>query len=367
MHRTAVTVGCLTLALLAGGARAQTPQTPPQDRVEKPRYDEAGPRSGGRSPMPTKRVYEDGLQRRLFPSGFKRIAIPSTRPQGFSEKGGRRPLPRMIFVREPVVPNVTPRRNDDIIGAASLSDTIRANNQSYTREYEKVTRRREVDRKHVLSILRDQERLAPEALIEGPAPRNCNPSPCSPCQPRKSVFKESEAARPSIGAERSPPKATDAPAASTTTAALKLPLLTTSEAPRVQLTDANAEASLREHVKANPDDFRARRDLALAELNFHRPADAARTIAAAYASDPLLAREPMNLAALGLDDTTSRSLATLAHNTAIRANTSDTWLLVIVLRQAQGQLVQAIAACDKAEKAGLDAALVGVFRHSMSR
>jgi hypothetical protein len=108
------------------------------------------------------------------------------------------------------------------------------------------------------------------------------------------------------------------------------------------------------HVQANPDDFHAMRDLAIAQLAAKKPRDAAETLAKAYKADPLLSKEPLDPKALGLSTAALNSLVNNASAMAHSLKTPEAWLLSAVLYQAQDAKPQALIAIDSARRAGLD-------------
>lgn len=362
MDRTPVAVGCLVLALLAGGAHAQ-------EKSEKGSYDEAGPGTGARSSLPTKRLYDGGMQNRLFPSGFERISIPSAHGGGMNvHRTSKGTGPRMVFARSPLEPTGPRKVEGLLINSPRLSDVITKEKLQEWREGMKLwdgKSKQYRERRGLLDEL-EQQGIDRDRLINVP-PRPCTSGNCGKPVPPPIEFKSSQPngtvtqdAPRAVAANHSPSAESSQPGRA---------LMRAGETLSVNLGAdcAAACASLREHLSTNRDDFRAHRHLALAELSLALPKDAARTMAAAYAADPLLASEPIALDALGLDVTTARHLATLAQSTAMKANTSDAWLLLLVVRQAQGKNSQALAACDKAEKAGLDSSLVTVFRQTLAK
>jgi hypothetical protein len=118
---------------------------------------------------------------------------------------------------------------------------------------------------------------------------------------------------------------------------------------------AAAADSLREHLQSDPDDFHAMRLLAVSLLNSKRPQEAAKTMAKAYESDPLLAKEPIDLKAAGFEGARAVALAKSAEDAARQSKGSAGWLLVAVLHQSRGSQSQALAALDNARRAGLNA------------
>jgi hypothetical protein len=118
---------------------------------------------------------------------------------------------------------------------------------------------------------------------------------------------------------------------------------------------ARAVDALRAYTQSHPDDFRAMRLLALAHLGSKHPQDAAAVINKAYASDPLLSKEPIDPKALALDPTRLTALANAAAAAARLSNTSQAWLLAATVYQAQNAKRQALNALESASKAGLDA------------
>lgn len=121
-----------------------------------------------------------------------------------------------------------------------------------------------------------------------------------------------------------------------------------------------AVAQYRAYLAEYPDDFHAARTYALALLARKDAAAAAGIIAEAYAFDPLLVREPIDPAALGLDDRQVAAMVTTAQSSAARIG-GKAWLLVVVLHQGRGDLAKAAAALRRAEQAGLSPDLLAAF------
>jgi hypothetical protein len=111
-------------------------------------------------------------------------------------------------------------------------------------------------------------------------------------------------------------------------------------------------AELRTHLLTYPDDFHAMREFALALLANNQAAEAAAVIAKAYGADPLLATEAVDLAELALDGAKVKEMLGSAQGVASKAG-ANAWLLVAVLHQGQADGPKALAALEKARKAGL--------------
>jgi hypothetical protein len=118
---------------------------------------------------------------------------------------------------------------------------------------------------------------------------------------------------------------------------------------------AAAAESLREHLQTDPDDFHAMRLLAVSLLNSKHAQEAAQTMAKAYASDPLLAKEPIDLKAAGFEGARAAALVKSAEDAARQSKGPAGWLLAAVLHQARGSQSQALTALDNARRAGLNA------------
>ncbi|HYE62430.1 MAG TPA: hypothetical protein VD997_10570 [Phycisphaerales bacterium] len=135
--------------------------------------------------------------------------------------------------------------------------------------------------------------------------------------------------------------------------------------PRTLATDTpRALTELQSHLKTHPDDFHSQRLLAIAHLASRDAAQAATTMAQAYASDPLLASEPLDLAALGFEPARIPPLTALAAGHANK-DATNAHLLTLVLHQAQGHKDKAKATLDRARKAGLSHELADLFAEAL--
>ncbi len=117
--------------------------------------------------------------------------------------------------------------------------------------------------------------------------------------------------------------------------------------------DAKAAISAYQmHLEEHPSDSLARRALGLALLSDGRAAEAAESIAAAYATDPGLADRPFTTGAFASAEEFRTNLE-LASAYANRVKDAPAWLMVAALLQADGNAVQAEMMLDRAVNAGL--------------
>jgi hypothetical protein len=127
------------------------------------------------------------------------------------------------------------------------------------------------------------------------------------------------------------------------------------QAAMISAAPAAAADSFRDHLKTQPDDFHAMRLYALALLSSKHPQEAADAMAKAYESDPLLAKEPIDLKAAGFEGARVAALVKAAEDAARQSKSSAGWLLAAVLHQAKGSQAQAFAALDSSRRLGLNA------------
>jgi len=122
---------------------------------------------------------------------------------------------------------------------------------------------------------------------------------------------------------------------------------------------------LREHVRTNPDDAEAVRQLAVAMLEAGEPAQAVAVMAMAYDKDPTLASRPLAAPLVYSDPQALRRALNRAVTFANRVNTSSSWLLVATLMQAEGRLDAAKRMLDRATALGLDERIGAPMRQAL--
>lgn len=112
------------------------------------------------------------------------------------------------------------------------------------------------------------------------------------------------------------------------------------------------------HVAADPADFAAAAELAVALMMSGRHDDGVSLVRLAYGSDPGLASFPLS-DRLVFDNHRWRELVVQVVRHAHRRNTPSAWLAVAVLMQAEGRNPIALRMLDRAVGLGLDAATAG--------
>lgn len=124
---------------------------------------------------------------------------------------------------------------------------------------------------------------------------------------------------------------------------------------------ANAIVQLRLHLRAEPDDTRAQRWLAIALLEDRRIDDAQAVIRMAYRTDPALGGEPMLPREMGMGRDRWRTLVMRASTAANATNTASGWLLLATLMQAEERQALARQMIERATAAGLEPEVAGGF------
>ncbi|HZW09403.1 MAG TPA: hypothetical protein VFF69_05815 [Phycisphaerales bacterium] len=128
-----------------------------------------------------------------------------------------------------------------------------------------------------------------------------------------------------------------------------------------------AISAYREHLGADPEDVQAIRALGLAMIEDGRFEDGVAMVALAYRTDPMLARTPLDLAALGLDGKRYNSLLARVLGFAKRTDSGSAHLVGAMLLQADGKLSGAARVLERSEKAGLEDAIADAFRRELGR
>src|SRR5262249_22829390 len=124
---------------------------------------------------------------------------------------------------------------------------------------------------------------------------------------------------------------------------------------------------LRKHLKAHPDDTHALRYLAVALLETKRFDDASALMRQAYRTDPALARDPIPALDLGLGEAELRRIVSSAVLYAHRVNSASAWLTVAALMQAEGREKIAATMLERAQKQGLEHAIVDPMRGALQQ
>lgn len=130
--------------------------------------------------------------------------------------------------------------------------------------------------------------------------------------------------------------------------------------------DAAIEA-YREHLDQDPEDVEAMRALGVAMLEDGRLEDGVAMVALAYRTDPMLARSPLDLHALGLDDRRFDNLLARVLGFARRTDSGSAHLVGAVLLQADGKISGAARVLARSEDAGLEAAIADAMDRELGR
>jgi len=128
-----------------------------------------------------------------------------------------------------------------------------------------------------------------------------------------------------------------------------------------------AALRLRKHLKANVNDNRAVRYLAVALLETKKFDDASALMRQAYRGDPALASEALPAADLGLSETELRRLVSSAVLYAHRVNSASSWLTVAVLMQAEGRGKVAHEMLGRAQKQGLEQIILDPMKSALTQ
>jgi hypothetical protein len=128
-----------------------------------------------------------------------------------------------------------------------------------------------------------------------------------------------------------------------------------------------AVASLRRHVRENPDDADSMRVLALALLEARQFDDAAGVMRQAYRLDAALAHEPLPVREIGLGRERVRDAVKRAVTYAHRVGTASSWLLAGVLMQSEGRNDPARRMLDNAAALGLEREIVEAMLVELGR
>ena len=124
---------------------------------------------------------------------------------------------------------------------------------------------------------------------------------------------------------------------------------------------ANAVIQLRLHLRAEPEDTRAQRWLAVALLEDRRIDDAHAVMRLAYRTDPALGGEPMLPREMSIGRNRWRTLVMRASTGANANNTASGWLLLATLMQAEERQALARQMIGRARSAGLETEIAGGF------
>lgn len=146
-------------------------------------------------------------------------------------------------------------------------------------------------------------------------------------------------------------------------------VLTLVERAEVELGFGDAERAVelyRKHLEQAPGDMASVRALGVALLKADRYEDAAATVHLAYATDPMLARNALGSWVGGDSALGMRKLRSDAARHANRVDTASSWLMVVVLMQAEGMKDQALKLLDRAEDHGLETDVVSALRAELT-
>lgn len=128
---------------------------------------------------------------------------------------------------------------------------------------------------------------------------------------------------------------------------------------------ARAVTHLRAQVRENATDAKSMRLLAVALLADGRTDDAAAMVRGAYRQNTMLAIDPLVPADAGMTPRQVRDLVSRAVIQANRDNSASSWLLVAVLMQAEGRGELAGTMLQRAQKQGLEPAIVDALTPEM--
>lgn len=115
-----------------------------------------------------------------------------------------------------------------------------------------------------------------------------------------------------------------------------------------------AVASLREHLRDDPEDAAAMRLLGIALVESGDPAQGAAVLALAYRTSPSLASDTTGLDLFAGRAGRVRSMIDRSMHYASRANSASGWLAATVLLHADGRAAAARRVLERAREAGLD-------------
>ncbi|MGD9690844.1 MAG: tetratricopeptide repeat protein [Phycisphaerales bacterium] len=125
--------------------------------------------------------------------------------------------------------------------------------------------------------------------------------------------------------------------------------------------DQAAIENYRAHLQGAPRDAVARRELGLALLRAARIEEAGDTLFEAYHADDALTGTPLSLELIGGSAGAFSPLATRAFSIAQRRDDPRSWLIALVLAQADGRVRAMKKLAQSARRAGLDAAICERF------
>jgi hypothetical protein len=403
--RYLIAIGAATVLSLAGIASAQN---------STPRPGQAP----GKTSLPTKPLYRGGFQRPIFRGGFPRIMpdvrlvpttndpqaapAPSSSPTQILDDNDllpselQREADADLRLNSPGAPATVPAHTHDEAGectgaCANLPDH---HHDAKAEAKEPTTANPKVN--DLLAKIRPPDKPAPAAPTFDQAafdrankPGAGSAASCVACHTDKSkFFRRPPSATPDT--PRPGPSAKELarefrqrpdtrvmnvqdrglsmpPAAAPSTWHEPMDKDNSSNSDLVGRAPGTAVEPLRDHLKDQPDDFHAMRQLALALLGSKHAQEAADMMAKAYESDPLLSKEPIDLKPLGIDAPRLNNLIRAASDAARQSNSSKSWLLAVVLYQAQGSQSQAISALDKARHAGLNSDVSDWFTEALKR
>jgi hypothetical protein len=352
--RTLATLCCVAAAMLCAAVHAQEAEPPPSQGTPtkgtptKGTFDEKG--GPGRVALPTKRIYGERFHRNIKIPGPRpirpsRILPPPDRSRYAPMRTPDYPIaPRRFFESSRADIDLIHRskwNKDDPMpepGRSPISilenprpfDPRRVTGCGPACNPDRIVRQRTPDR--TIAIRGIDQPLKPDPDLIQTTARN----PTA----RKGVVPTAQAAQPLIS---------DGPSFD--------PSLVGRDADR-------AVGQLRAYLAEYPDDFHAMRLLAIALLANKNAPEAAAVAARAYAGDPLLTGEPLDLTSLSLDAPRTRILVTEAQRSAGRGQ-GNAWLLAVVLHQGTGDAAQARSALQRAAKAGLAPETVGAFEAAL--
>jgi hypothetical protein len=353
--RTLATLCCVAAAMLCPTLHAQEAEPPPSKGTPtkgtptKGTFDEKG--GSGKMGLPTKRIYGERFHRNIKLPGPRPIRPSRILPPPDQSRHApmRTPdyqiAPRRFFESSRADIDLIHRskwNKDDPMPEPSRApisilenprpfDPRRVTGCGPACNPDRLVRQRTPDR--TIAIRGIDHPLQPDADVIQTTARN-------PAAPKGMVPAAQTAAQPSFS---------DGP--------MFDPSLVGRDADR-------AVGQLRAYLAEYPDDFHAMRLLAVALLANKSAPEAAAVAARAYAGDPLLAGEPLDLTSLALDAPRTRALVTEAQSTAGRGR-GNAWLLAVVLHQGAGDAGQARSALQRAAKAGLAHETVEAFEAAL--
>ena len=116
-----------------------------------------------------------------------------------------------------------------------------------------------------------------------------------------------------------------------------------------------AVEAYRAHLREDPEDVGAMRELAIALVEADQTLEGAAMMGLAYHTDATLARTPIDLAGLGIDGDRLGSVLSRMMGLARRTGSSSAWLAASVALQGDRRVAGAARVLERAREAGLEA------------